>query len=271
MGIQNCFVFFHYAYRFTQYDLKVKGTLRLSSYGALVEYGCEKKITQFSNLNASVAVGVPSGVTLKLRVTRGNQLFVFPIHLSEYVSPSPIFYGTVVPLVAYFAVKILIIKPYIDKQQEREAQIKKEANIQRMAEKQKEAKLAAELMKESVARSYEIEEAKGGLVVRKALYGRLIGGSSELECIDVTVPFQSMVKNSQLVVPAGTQLAELPGFYDPCIGVDKEVNIVYEFRHQLHSVTVSEKECIMIPKEEHRVGSSTVLHTDTAHHHASAT
>ena len=29
---------------------------------------------------------------------------------------------------------------------------------------------------------------------------------SELECIDVTVPVQSMVKNSQLVVPAGTQL-----------------------------------------------------------------
>ena len=43
--------------------------------------------------------------------------------------------------------------------------------------------------------------------------------------------------------------AELPGFYDPCIGVDKEVNIVYEFRHQLHNVTVSEKDCIMIPKE----------------------
>ena len=32
-------------------------------------------------------------------------------------------------------------------------------------------------MKESVARSNEIEEAKGGLVIRKALYGRLIGGS----------------------------------------------------------------------------------------------
>jgi len=29
---------------------------------------------------------------------------------------------------------------------------------------------------------------------------------SELECIDVTVPVQSMVKNSQLVVPVGTQL-----------------------------------------------------------------
>ena len=52
-------------------------------------------------------------------VTRGNHLFVFPIHLSEFVSPSPIFYGTVVPLAAYFAIKILIVKPYIDKQQER--------------------------------------------------------------------------------------------------------------------------------------------------------
>jgi len=41
---------------------------RVSSFGALVEYGCEKKITQFSNLSASVAVGVPSGVTLKLRL-----------------------------------------------------------------------------------------------------------------------------------------------------------------------------------------------------------
>jgi len=41
--------------------------LRVSSYGALVEYGCEKKVTQFSNLSVSLAVGVPSGVTLKLR------------------------------------------------------------------------------------------------------------------------------------------------------------------------------------------------------------
>jgi len=41
---------------------------RVSSFGVLVEYGCEKKITQFSNLSASVAVGVPSGVTLKLRL-----------------------------------------------------------------------------------------------------------------------------------------------------------------------------------------------------------
>lgn len=49
----------------------------MSSFGALVEYGCEKKITQFSNLSASVAVGVPSGVTLKLRLLQIVLLSVY--------------------------------------------------------------------------------------------------------------------------------------------------------------------------------------------------
>jgi len=53
------------------------------------------------------------------RLTRGNQLFMFPIHLSEYMSLSATFYGTVVPLAAYFAINTLIVKPFLDKQQER--------------------------------------------------------------------------------------------------------------------------------------------------------
>ena len=35
--------------------------------GGLVEYGFEKKITQFSNLGASMVIGVPSGVHLKIK------------------------------------------------------------------------------------------------------------------------------------------------------------------------------------------------------------
>jgi len=31
LGIKNCFIFFHYAYRFMQYDLKVKGTVRYAA------------------------------------------------------------------------------------------------------------------------------------------------------------------------------------------------------------------------------------------------
>lgn len=42
-------------------------TFRAGTFGAVFEYGCEKKITKFSNLGASMLIGVPLGVTLKIR------------------------------------------------------------------------------------------------------------------------------------------------------------------------------------------------------------
>jgi DnaJ homolog subfamily C member 11 len=41
---------------------------RASTFGLLAEYGCEKKITQFSHLSATVSIGVPMGVSLKIRL-----------------------------------------------------------------------------------------------------------------------------------------------------------------------------------------------------------
>jgi DnaJ family protein C protein 11 len=40
---------------------------RAGTFGAIVEYGAEKKVSQHSWLAASVAVGIPSGVTLKIK------------------------------------------------------------------------------------------------------------------------------------------------------------------------------------------------------------
>jgi DnaJ family protein C protein 11 len=40
---------------------------RAGTFGAVVEYGAEKKVSQHSWLAASVAVGIPSGVTLKIK------------------------------------------------------------------------------------------------------------------------------------------------------------------------------------------------------------
>jgi len=58
--------------------------------------------------------------------------------------------------------------------------------------------LQTELMKESVARSNEIEEAKGGLVIRKALYGRLIGGSRW--CVD-DYNYQTNAEQLRIAMP----------------------------------------------------------------------
>ena len=41
--------------------------------------------------------------------------------------------------------------------------------------------------------------------------------------------------------------SELPGFYDPCVGEEKQLSITYHFRRQLHTCKFNEKEKILIP------------------------
>lgn len=81
--------------------------------------------------------------------------------------------------------------------------------IYRMEEKKREAKAAVDLMKATYERIHEEEESRNGLLILRALYGKDADAvakmdapsSSQLsEVIDVTVPVQCLVKNSQLVV-----------------------------------------------------------------------
>lgn len=40
---------------------------RGGTFGAIVEYGAEKKVSQNNSVSAAVMVGVPSGVILKIK------------------------------------------------------------------------------------------------------------------------------------------------------------------------------------------------------------
>lgn len=58
----------------------------------MTEYGAEKKVSKYSSFVASVMVGVPSGVTLKIKYVRSSQSYIFPIHLSEEIIPAAVIY-----------------------------------------------------------------------------------------------------------------------------------------------------------------------------------
>ncbi|XP_025083076.1 dnaJ homolog subfamily C member 11-like isoform X2 [Pomacea canaliculata] len=253
VGLANTYLSFNYIRKFQEDDAKLRGAIKFGLTGGVVEYGFEKKITQFSNLGATMVIGIPSGVHLKIRLHRGSQTFLFPIHLSETISPSAILYGTFVPIAAFFLIKKLIVEPFLKQQKEQELEKKREEHADKLAKRKQEAKAATDLMKATVERSIEAEERKMGLVIIKALYGKLQGSDDgeliDRECIDVTIQLQALVKDSKLIVPEAVSKSGLPGFYDPCIGEEKSLYIRYKFRNRLHQATVGDMEPIRLPQQ----------------------
>ena len=61
----------------------------------------------------TMSIGIPSGVILRFRVTRHpSQTYIFPLHLSDEILFQPLFYGTLIPVLTYFAVKKIIVEPW---------------------------------------------------------------------------------------------------------------------------------------------------------------
>lgn len=178
----------------------------------------EKKVSQHSSVSAAVRVGVPTGVTLKIRLSRASQAYSFPIHLCDEVLPAPVFYATVVPVITWTVIKKLVIDPVVRERKEREKEKQKEMYKSRILEKQREAKAAIELMKETVSRIRAEEESKKGLIITKALYGRFVYPQQDRsnleesghrdEMIDVTIPLQCLVKDSKLILHKASKVLD---------------------------------------------------------------
>uniref|UniRef100_A0A8D3DK20 DnaJ homolog subfamily C member 11 n=1 Tax=Scophthalmus maximus TaxID=52904 RepID=A0A8D3DK20_SCOMX len=229
LGVPHSYLMMSYQYKFQDEDqTKVKGSVKTGWFGTVVEYGAERKISRHSVLSATVSIGVPQGVTLKIKLARASQTYLFPVHLTDQLLPSAVFYATVGPLLVYMAIHRLIIIPY--------SQVL--------------------LMQESVRRVIEAEESKMGLIILNAWYGKFVSDTSQKQekakVIDVTVPLQCLVKDSKLILTEASK-AGLPGFYDPCVGEEKSLKLLYQFRGVMHQVISTDTEPLRIPKQSHRI------------------
>uniref|UniRef100_A0A3B3HEE3 J domain-containing protein n=1 Tax=Oryzias latipes TaxID=8090 RepID=A0A3B3HEE3_ORYLA len=259
LGVPHSYLMMSYQYKFQDEDqTKVKGSLKTGWFGTVVEYGAERKISRHSVLSATVSMGVPQGVTLKLRLARASQTYLFPIHLTDQLLPSAVFYATVGPLVVYMAIHRLIIVPYTQAQKEQELELQRKSSATDIAKKKQEAESAVLLMQESVRRIVEAEESKMGLIILNAWYGKFVSETSQKQekarVIDVTVPLQCLVKDSKLILTEASKVG-LPGFYDPCVGEDKSLKLLYQFRGVMHQVISADDEALRIPKQSHRIES----------------
>uniref|UniRef100_A0A4X1W2T6 DnaJ homolog subfamily C member 11 n=1 Tax=Sus scrofa TaxID=9823 RepID=A0A4X1W2T6_PIG len=172
LGIPHSFALISYQHKFQDDDqTRVKGSLKAGFFGTVVEYGAERKISRHSVLGAVVSVGVPQGVSLKVKLNRASQTYFFPIHLTDQLLPSAVFYATVGPLVLYFAMHRLVIKPYLRAQKEKELEKQRESTATDILQKKQEAEAAVRLMQESVRRIIEAEESRMGEVDGRASLG----------------------------------------------------------------------------------------------------
>ncbi|KAM9109801.1 dnaJ homolog subfamily C member 11 [Eschrichtius robustus] len=257
LGIPHSFALISYQHKFQDDDqTRVKGSLKAGFFGTVVEYGAERKISRHSVLGAAVSVGVPQGVSLKVKLNRASQTYFFPIHLTDQLLPSAVFYATVGPLVLYFALHRLVIRPYLRAQKEKELEKQRESTATNILQKKQEAEAAVQLMQESVRRIIEAEESRMGLIIVNAWYGKFVNDKSKksekVKVIDVTVPLQCLVKDSKLILTEASK-AGLPGFYDPCVGEEKNLKVLYQFRGVLHQVMALDSETLRIPKQSHRI------------------
>ncbi|XP_051804280.1 dnaJ homolog subfamily C member 11-like [Acanthochromis polyacanthus] len=259
LGVPHSYLMMSYQYKFQDEDqTKVKGSVKTGWFGTVVEYGAERKISRHSVLSATVSIGVPQGVTLKIKLARASQTYLFPVHLTDQLLPSAVFYATVGPLLVYMAVHRLVIIPYTQAQKEQELELQRKSSATDIAKKKQEAESAVLLMQESVRRIIEAEESKMGLIILNAWYGKFVSDTSQKQekakVIDVTVPLQCLVKDSKLILTEASK-AGLPGFYDPCVGEEKSLKLLYQFRGVMHQVISADTEPLRIPKQSHRIES----------------
>uniref|UniRef100_A0A4W4EL50 DnaJ homolog subfamily C member 11 n=1 Tax=Electrophorus electricus TaxID=8005 RepID=A0A4W4EL50_ELEEL len=249
LGVPHSYLMMSFQYKFQDEDqTKIKGSVKTGFFGMVMEYGAERQISRHSVLSATVSVGVPQGVSLKIRLNRASQTYLLPVHLTDQVLPSAMFYATVGPLVIYFAVQKFIITPYVRTQKEKERKRQRVESKLDIAKRRQEAESAVLLMQESVRRIIEAEESRMGLIIINAWYGKFVTDSSHKQVIDVTVPLQCLVKDSTLVLTEASK-AGLPGFYDPCVGEEKSLKLLYQFRGIVHQVVSGDTEALRIPKQ----------------------
>uniref|UniRef100_A0A8C9WSH6 DnaJ homolog subfamily C member 11 n=1 Tax=Sander lucioperca TaxID=283035 RepID=A0A8C9WSH6_SANLU len=256
LGVPHSYLMMSYQYKFQDEDqTKVKGSVKTGWFGTVVEYGAERKISRHSVLSATVSIGVPQGVTLKIKLARASQTYLFPVHLTDQLLPSAVFYATVGPLLVYMAIHRLIVIPYTQAQKEQSSILFCSSPPPLLSPW---APLQVLLMQESVRRIKEAEESKMGLIILNAWYGKFVSDTSQKQekakVIDVTVPLQCLVKDSKLILTEASK-AGLPGFYDPCVGEEKSLKLLYQFRGVMHQVISADTESLRIPKQSHRIES----------------
>ncbi|KAJ3016452.1 hypothetical protein HKX48_004027 [Thoreauomyces humboldtii] len=264
-------------------SIRARASVVLSTtMGMQCSLAADKKVTKYTRIGLGVDAAQMGGVTLRMKLARLGQKFVLPIMLTPQFDLKLALWATILPVVASYTMDRFYFSPRRKQRLADKLSQVRASNAELFSQRRKEAEDAIRIMKDSVLRKLEAEEAKNGLIIVEAIYGKLpasdlapiqalsmqgiramfetMGTSSasvdddkQLEYIDVTVAIQSLVNSSQLHVSGGHSKSNVIGFYDPCWGEAKRLRITYRYQDKLHQVEVDDHSAVAAPLRAHIV------------------
>jgi DnaJ family protein C protein 11 len=224
--------------------------------GASVTCMLKRQLSHLSKAQVGFVIGT-DGIRMIISYNRFGQKFHFPILLSHVPNPVSVITGMLLPSVVAVLAKLLWLDPIQRLKESKKLERVRREREEYIRQQKEKAEQYRTLMEEKVAQKREEEEEKNGLVVVHAIYGKLpdksqrdadAGGDIENNglAIDVTVPLQFLVENSQCHLHPQSK-SSLVGFYDPCPGETKHLEVIYLFRNKLHRVVINDLEPLRIP------------------------
>ncbi|EFI26766.1 hypothetical protein CC1G_15689 [Coprinopsis cinerea okayama7 len=196
------------------------------------------------------------GIMLQVDFTLWRQQFSVPVVIAGDYDPVVALWTAVIPSTAAALGYHFIIRPR--RRAQRIAQIRAaRLALEEDSDARKKRNAVVELLKDSARKVMSSETARGGLVIQNAVYGVIDteDGAHEL-AIDVTVPLQALVRNSQLYIAGEGSKSNLQGFSDPAPFTPKSLRIHYLFNGRPHFAEIPDYLPVVLPLSEHTTGAS---------------
>ncbi|GMT15476.1 hypothetical protein PFISCL1PPCAC_6773, partial [Pristionchus fissidentatus] len=238
-------------------DAVTEMAVTLSPFGIAPSIQAERRISRFTRVGVSLAFAFPScTLTAKLKARAGGASYEWSIVLcddKDEISRAAL-YGVALPYVA-LQIGRVVFRPWFERLTSLFDDPMVEAEVD--AAKAEESERVIHLMRPTAERIAREEEEKKGVVIVEAKYGQVDPTGSRAypvmgdRSIDVTVPLQSMVHDSQLRI--FSVKSQLPGFHDPAPGFAKVLMVKYRFRDEPHAVCIPDDAPLTVPLRSHRL------------------
>lgn len=208
----------------------------------------------WTNANAAISTsfGVSTeGLIMRFELEYLHQKWILPITLSTVRNQTLEFFSAVVPSTVLLLGYHFVLKPR--RQLQRTLYFRKAERLLKEENSQLKRRIddTVELLNETAKRHMQLERSRGGLVILSATYGPETDARSLT--IDVTVPVQALVHNSQVHVPGHRTKAGIQGFYDPAPASPKCLRVRYLFRDRQHYAEIPDYIPVVLPLPDHLV------------------